>query len=81
MGQYIFGLSIVNPPKFVPATSFSIIHPTLSKVKAHKDVVPASRKTRVDLSKSKTKNTNLTGFATFMVELGILDQIALNCKL
>ena len=58
MGQYIFGLSIVNPPKFVPATSFSIIHPTLSKVKAHKDVVPASRKTRVYLSKSKTKNPN-----------------------
>ena len=58
-----------------------VVHPNPYEVKAHKDVVPASRKTRVDLSKSKTKNTNLTGFATFVVELGILDQIALNCKL
>ena len=61
MGQYIFGLSIVNPPKFVPATSFSIIHPTLSEVKVHKDVVLASRRTRVDLSKSKPKNPNQFG--------------------
>ena len=50
--------TIVNPPKSVPATSSSNVHPTLSKVKVHKDVVLASRRTRVDLSKSKPKNPN-----------------------
>ena len=82
--------TIVNPPKSLPATSSSNVHPTLSKVKVHKDVVPASRRTRVDLSESKPKNsnkskarktTNLSGFVTFVVELGILNQITLSYKL
>ena len=50
--------TVVNPLKFVPATSSPVVHPTLSKVKVHKDVVLASRRTRVDLSKSKPKNPN-----------------------
>ena len=50
--------TVVNPPKFVPATSPFVVHPTLSEVKVHKDVVPASRRTKVDLSKSKPKNPN-----------------------
>ena len=45
---------VVNPSKFVPATSSSVVHPTLSKVKVHKEVVLASRRTRVDLSESKS---------------------------
>ena len=49
---------IVNPPKFVPTTSSSIVHPTLSEVMVHKEVVLASRRTRVDLSESKPKNPN-----------------------
>ena len=53
--------SVVNSPKFVPATSSSVVHPTLSEVKVHKDVVPASRRTRVDLSESKPKNPNQSG--------------------
>ena len=50
--------TVMNTLKFVPATSSSIVHPTLSEVKAHMDVVPASRRTKVDLSKSKPKNPN-----------------------
>ena len=50
--------TVVNPPKFVPATSPFVVHPTLSEVKVHKDVVPTSKRTRVDLSKSKPKNPN-----------------------
>ena len=50
--------TVVNTLKFVPATSSSIVHPTLSEVKVHKDVVPTSKRTRVDLSKSKPKNPN-----------------------
>ena len=50
--------TVMNTLKFVPATSSSIVHPTLSEVKVHKDVVPASRRTRVDLSESKPKNPN-----------------------
>ena len=53
--------TIVNPPKSVPATSSSNVHPTLSKVKVHKDVVPASKRTKVDLSESKPKNPNQFG--------------------
>ena len=48
----------MNPSKFVPATSSSVVHPTLFKVKVHKEVVLASRRTRVDLSESKSKNLN-----------------------
>ena len=48
----------MNPPKFVPTTSSSVVHPTLSKVKVHKEVLPASRRIRVDLSESKPKNPN-----------------------
>ena len=81
---------VVNTPKFVLVTSSSVVHQTLSEVKLHKEVAPASRRTRVDLSKSKTKilinlearkTTNLSGFVTFVVKLGILDQVALTCKL
>ena len=80
----------MNPSKFVPATSFSIVRQTLSEVKVHKEVSPASRRTRVDLSESESKSLinlearktiNLSGFVTFVVELGILDQIDLSCKL
>ena len=53
--------SIANPPKFVPAISSSIIHPSVSKVKVHKEEVLASRRTKVDLSKSKPKNPNQSG--------------------
>ena len=53
--------TMVNPSKFVPATSSSIIHPTLSEVKVHKEVVSASKRTRVDLSESKPKNPNQSG--------------------
>ena len=52
---------MVNPPKFVPATSSSVVHPTLSEVKVHKEVVPASSRTRVDLSESKPKNPKQFG--------------------
>ena len=52
---------VVNPPKFVPTTSSSGVHPTLFEVKVHKDVVPTSRKTRVDLSEFKPKNLNRSG--------------------
>ena len=47
---------VANPPKFVPATSSSVVHPTLSEVKVHKEVVLASKRTRVDLSEFKHKN-------------------------
>ena len=50
--------SMVNPPKFVPATSFYVVHPTLSEVKVHKEVVPTSRRTKVGLSESKPNNPN-----------------------
>ena len=49
---------VVNPPKFVPTTSSSGVHPTLFEVKVHKEVAPASRRTRVDLSEFETKNSN-----------------------
>ena len=52
---------VVNTPKFVLVTSSSVVHQTLSEVKLHKEVAPASRRTRVDLSKSKTKNSNQFG--------------------
>ena len=47
---------VANPPKFVLATSSSVVHPTLSEVKVHKEVVLASKRTRVDLSEFKPKN-------------------------
>ena len=53
--------TVVNPPKFVPATSSSVVHPTLFEIKVHKEVVLASRRTRVDLSESKPKNPNQSG--------------------
>ena len=49
---------VVNPPKFVPATSSSVVHPTLSAVKVHKEEVLAFRRIRVDLNESKPKNLN-----------------------
>ena len=53
--------TVVNPPKFVPATSASIVRQTLSNVKVHKEVSPASRRTRVDLSESESKKSNQVG--------------------
>ena len=50
--------SVVNPPKFVLASSTSVVHPSLSKVKGDKEEVPASRRTKVDLNESKPKNVN-----------------------
>ena len=40
---------VVHPSKFVLATSSSVVHPSVFEVKVHKDEVPASRRTRVDL--------------------------------
>ena len=54
-------ITIVNPPKFVHATSSSVVCQTLSDVKVHKEVALASRRTRVDLSESETKNSNHFG--------------------
>ena len=53
--------TVVNPPKFVPATSSFVVHQTLSDVKVHKEVAHAFRRTRVDLSESETKNPNQSG--------------------
>ena len=53
--------SVVNPPKFVHVSSISVVHPSVFEVKVHKEVVPASRRTRVDLSESKPKNPNQSG--------------------
>ena len=53
--------TIVNSPKFLPATSSFVVHQTLSDVKVHKEVAHAFRRTRVDLSESKTKNSNQSG--------------------
>ena len=53
--------TIVNPPKFVPAISSFVVCQIISDVKVHKDVAPASRRTRVDLSESETKNSNHYG--------------------
>ena len=50
--------TIVNPPKFVLATPSSVFRQTLFDIKVHKEVSPASRKTRVDLSESKSKKSN-----------------------
>ena len=49
---------VVHPPKLVHATSTSTIHPSLSEVKVPKEEVLASKRTRVDLSESKSKNPN-----------------------
>ena len=48
----------MNPSKFVPATSSSVVHTTHFEVKVHKDGVLAFRRIRVDLSESKPKNPN-----------------------
>ena len=53
--------SVVNPPKFVHVSSISVVHPSVFEVKVHKEVAPASRRTRVDLSESKPKNPNQSG--------------------
>ena len=53
--------TVVNRPMFILATSSSNVHLTLFEVKVHKDVVLASRRTRVDLSESKPKNPNQSG--------------------
>ena len=50
--------TVVNPPKFVLATPSSVFRQTLFDIKVHKEVSPASRKTRVDLSESKSKKSN-----------------------
>ena len=51
----------VNPFKFVPATSTSIVHQTLSDVKVHKVVALVSRRTKVDMSEFEPKKTNQSG--------------------
>ena len=53
--------STIHPPEFIPATSSSIVHPSMFEVKVHKEEVLASRRTRVDLSESKPKNPNQFG--------------------
>ena len=53
--------SVVHPPKFAPATSTFVVHPSMSKVKVHKEEVLASRITRENLSESKPKNPNQSG--------------------
>ena len=53
--------SVVNAPKFVLASSTSVVHPSVSEVQVHKEEVPTSRRTRVDLSESKSKNPNQAG--------------------
>ena len=53
--------SIVNPPKFIPVSSISVVHPPVFEVEVHKEVVPAFRRTRVDRSESKPKNPNQSG--------------------
>ena len=53
--------TIVNPPKFVPATSSSVVRQTLSDVKVQKVVSPTSRRTRVDLSEFESKKSNQSG--------------------
>ena len=50
--------SVVQPPKFVPASSTSVFHPSVFEVKVHNEEVLASRRTRVVLSESKPKNPN-----------------------
>ena len=49
---------VVNPSKFVPTKSSSVVHPTLSAVKVRKEEVLAFRRIRVDLNESKPKNLN-----------------------
>ena len=51
----------IHLPKFVLTTSSFDVHPSVSKVKVHKEEVLASRRTRVDLSESKPKNLNQSG--------------------
>ena len=51
----------MNPSKFVPATSSSVVRQTLSDVKVHKVVSLASRRTGVDLSESESKESNQFG--------------------
>ena len=53
--------TVVNPPKFVPATSSSVVRQTLSDVKVQKVVSPTSRRTRVDLSEFESKKSNQSG--------------------
>ena len=58
---------VVHPPKFVPTTCTSVVHPSLSQ------------NLRIPINLEARNNTNLNGFVISMVELGILGQIALNC--
>ena len=53
--------TIVNPPKFVLATSSSSVCQTSTNVKVHKVVAPVSRRTRVNLSESEPKKSNQSG--------------------
>ena len=57
---------VVHPPKFVPTTCTSVVHPSLSQ------------NLRIPINLEARNNTNLNGFVISMVELGILGQIALN---
>ena len=53
--------TVVNPFKFVNATSSSVVHPFVPEVKVHKEEVMTSRRTMIDLSESKPKNSNQSG--------------------
>ena len=57
---------VVHPPKFVPTTCTSVVHPSLSQ------------NLRIPINLEARNNTNLNGFVISVVELGILGQIALN---
>ena len=50
--------TMVNSPKFVPATSSSLVLQTSIVVKINKKVALVSRRTRVDMSEFEHKKTN-----------------------
>ena len=50
--------TMVNSPKFVPATSSSLVLQTSIDVKINKKVAPVPRRTRVDMSEFEHKKTN-----------------------
>ena len=53
--------TMVNSPKFVPATSSSLVLQTSIDVKINKKVALVSRRTRVDMSEFEPKKTNQSG--------------------
>ena len=53
--------TVMNTPKFVPATSSSFVCQTSTDVKVHKEVAHISRRTKVDLNESEPKKSNQSG--------------------